>query len=490
MTHRARLFASLFCALISYRALAQTQPAEGFADAIEVRLAGIEISVSDARGQHAEGLTPHHFRLTLDGREVPIVYFGEVAAGKAAVSRLPRTTTAAYEPGQDVPTSYLVFVDETMTTPPERRALLEAVERQRHWLGPEDRVAVVAWDGQRLERLGGFSRSQDELANAAAEIAARWRHGGTARIELRSAATCRDLRRAENHLIAGALEGASAALRASSYLAGRKVLLFASAGWSLDAPLCGRESFGSIPFAERRGAKQLRSLTDVANQLGFTIYPIDMGRHERGAFDFLAEQTGGRTFVNARHEELFGTIVADARSYYWLGFTAPITGADRRRDIAIKLLRPELSARVRPGFVELSQERLAAMRVESRLLLGDAPETAFLEVELASARPAADGTVEAPLTVSFPADSLTLVPTAQGFVLPLELQVAALDQEGRRSEVSTVPFMLSSDQPPRLGERVSYTTTLRLRDAPQTLLVAVHDPAGIAAFWNKVELRR
>ncbi|NJL29026.1 MAG: hypothetical protein HC897_14630, partial [Thermoanaerobaculia bacterium] len=254
-------------------------------------------------------------------------------------------------------------------------------------------------------------------------------------------------------------------------------------------PLCAGESYGSLPRAERRGVAKLRLLTDTANQLGFTIYPIDMGLHERHAFDVLARETGGRSFVNARFTDFFGEVVSDTRSYYWLGFNAPLTGVDHVRQITVELLRPELSARLRPSLVELSPERLAAMRVESRLLFGDRPETALLGVELASSRPAGEGIVETPLTVSFPADSLSLVATEHGYALPLELQIAALDENGRRSAIATVPFQLSGTEPPRPGERVRYSTTLRLRDAPQTLLVSVHDPAGIAAFWNKVDLR-
>src|SRR5687767_3701640 len=65
--------------------MAQEQPrVQTFEEAIDVRVVNVEAVVTDAAGRQVRGLTAGDFRLLVDGREVPVEYFTEVADGLAA----------------------------------------------------------------------------------------------------------------------------------------------------------------------------------------------------------------------------------------------------------------------------------------------------------------------------------------------------------------------------------------------------------------------
>ena len=51
---------------------------------IDVRVVNVEAVVTAASGQRVPGLSAADFRLLVDGREVPVEYFAEIADGKSA----------------------------------------------------------------------------------------------------------------------------------------------------------------------------------------------------------------------------------------------------------------------------------------------------------------------------------------------------------------------------------------------------------------------
>lgn len=56
---------------------------EVFGEFLDVRVVNIEVVVTDGAGRRVSGLEVADFVLTVDGREVPIEYFSEVASGAA-----------------------------------------------------------------------------------------------------------------------------------------------------------------------------------------------------------------------------------------------------------------------------------------------------------------------------------------------------------------------------------------------------------------------
>ena len=71
-------------------AKAVTPPASSsFGESIDVRVVNVEAVVTNRKGARIPGLTAADFRLLVDGREVSIDYFTEVAGGQAVAPAAP-----------------------------------------------------------------------------------------------------------------------------------------------------------------------------------------------------------------------------------------------------------------------------------------------------------------------------------------------------------------------------------------------------------------
>jgi VWFA-related protein len=153
-------------------AVAQTPPAAEdelslFGESIDVRVVNVEVVVTDRSGNRVQDLKPNDFRLKVDGKDVPISFFTEVRDG---VSAAPATGEAQavgpVEPGSAVGTSYLVFIDDYFSTDVRRNEVLQSLKIEISRLGPQDRMALVAWDGGRLAMLSNWSSSPSQLGQA------------------------------------------------------------------------------------------------------------------------------------------------------------------------------------------------------------------------------------------------------------------------------------------------------------------------------------
>src|SRR5688572_7918760 len=121
-----------------------------FGEVLDVRVVNVEVVVTDKDGERVRGLGAKDFRLKVDGQEVPIDFFSEILGG-AVVARERADDTKevpALAPGQPVGTSYLVFIDDFFSIARDRDRVLERLEEQAKAMQPEDRMAVVAFDGQ------------------------------------------------------------------------------------------------------------------------------------------------------------------------------------------------------------------------------------------------------------------------------------------------------------------------------------------------------
>ena len=171
-------------ALLTVLATRATGAEEGtgltsFGETIEVRLINIEAVVTRG-GERVEGLGPEDFELEVDGEQVPIEMFTEVRDGRAISgspglrsATVPSATLPAFPAGEVVPTWFLVFVDDYFSLPNRRDQVLRRLRQQLDRLGPDDRMALVAYDGQRLELLSSWSGSERELERALRRFVAR-----------------------------------------------------------------------------------------------------------------------------------------------------------------------------------------------------------------------------------------------------------------------------------------------------------------------------
>jgi VWFA-related protein len=304
---------------------ADTPPS--FGESIDVRVVNVEAVVTDRQGNRVTGLKPEDFRLRVDGKEVPVEYFSEVKDGEA----LPANPEAA-QPAQSrtavqgvaegrVGTYYLLYVDDYFSVPSQRDAVLKALKADLGRLGPDDRMAIVAYGGGRLTMLSNWSGSAADLGRAFDQAIAR-RGGGSAR---RAERTGSDTDQAFEELAANAdgaplpeiaqapglsplqrlyasdllrqvrgdVQAAVSAMRAFAAPRGRKVMLLLSGGWpfSVQSYVARGDTMPTKELPE--GEDVYQPLANTANLLGYTLYPVDVPGIQSGAVDITAAAPPG-----------------------------------------------------------------------------------------------------------------------------------------------------------------------------------------------------
>jgi VWFA-related protein len=522
------------------------EPPPVFGEQIEVRVVNVEVVVTDKDSNRVTGLQPPDFRLRVDGKEVPVEFFTEVVGREAVEPAGGESHPAAgpgVVPGETVGTWYLVFVDDYFAQAPNRNSVLEHLQDQLARLGPDDRMAVVAFDGGRLDMLSTWSNNSRDLSRAFSNAMARPARGpqrvtelaemlrnesfaqsngdpfedGTRsplagrlvnqNLSLQEKAYGQTLARQLNAEVSAAVS----AMRATSGVPGRKVLLLLSGGWpfSIQSYLRGDQDT-ALSRELPEGEKVYGPLAAAANLLGYTIYPVDLpgvqegaasatgigasgsaGRYREqeveGALSFLARQTGGRPLLNALRDKALDVAEEDTRSYYWLGFTPSWERNDKQHKVDVDVRRPGLTVRFRNNFLDLSKQASVSMMLESALLFGNLPDAVQMPVKLGTLTKTRAG-VEIPLTLALPVNAFTAVPLDGKYHAKLELRVAATDDQGNRSEIPVIPLDLVSANEPRAGGFVKYETKVTVKGKPKHLVLATYDPLSGKIATSEVEV--
>jgi hypothetical protein len=206
-----------------------------------------------------------------------------------------------------------------------------------------------------------------------------------------------------------------------------------------------------------------QALTAAANAQDVTLYTVDasglnplegFGADSRwGGIDptaasmgmksyqdslkYMARYTGGISIVNTN--DISGgleLITDDLFSYYSLGYTISNSGQDRVHKIEVEVVgHPEYDLRFRRRFVEKSRETQVQDRVYSALVVEVDDDPMGLEVDRGRASPASADRWSVPLHLSFPLESIALVPRGDGYVGEVVLFLGARDIAGRSSEM-------------------------------------------------------
>jgi len=115
--------------------------------------------------------------LLVDDRQVNIDHFSErdillgESSGEEAESSdaeaLPAISSVDTDSLRDAPlykgTSYLVFLDDYFTTRYYRRPIIEKMIEDLAYLGPDDRMAIVRYNGRQLEVVADWSGDRADL---------------------------------------------------------------------------------------------------------------------------------------------------------------------------------------------------------------------------------------------------------------------------------------------------------------------------------------
>lgn len=524
----------LLISLAAPLALQSQEADRSFVDRVDVRLVEVEVVVTDKQGNRVTGLDQGDFRLLVDGQEEPVEFFEEVrrTTSAEAVGRVETPGGPAPEPIADPARgrSFLLFFDEQFTDSRGRNALLKRVEDELELFRPGDRMAAVRFSGGGLTVLADWTESVDELREVFAqerkfipEVLVR---------ESQLAAAGED--RVSEVLIAEQIERSITAMvvtmRAFSQAPGRKILMPVTSGWpyqresGADGPVGGgslqsggttsgetglgvvdelaaaanpidsaisrtSEVAGLASLRQYRSFEMLRPMFDTANRLGFTIYPYLVGQPcdgigapstlcvpqfnlQRQSLVALAKMTGGELGgVGATTKNPFDNVVTDTNHYYVLAFRYEDAVPGERTEIEVEIDRPGLEVRHRRSVLELTSREQATLETEEALLLGK--DVGNLYVELGKPK-GKRRMVRLPFEVRIPLDWVTLIPKGEQRGLDVEIRVAALDENGSRSEVPVIPLQADIPPPPP-GVYMTYEGMVELRKTPQRLVISLHD---------------
>ncbi len=510
------------CLLLSSVLPAQDEP-PFFGETIDVRVINVEAVVTDQAGERVHDLGPEDFRLLVDGQEVEIAYFTEVRAGEAVAprERSPIAEAPGLSPSGQVSTSLLVFIDDYFAMKRDRDPAIDHLIADLPRLAGEDRMAIVAYAGRELEMLSDWSGDPVHLRQTLEQAKRRPAKGLQQEVFLRSpvrgAITSAESRYRALRLRDGmrrVVLAATTSLRSFRAAPGRRAMLLLSGGWPYGLPV--GLPIGDYARGLDYGRFLFRSIYDTANLTGYTLYPVDLRRSRtagpsaefrsgaaaRGAArrsanrDFsenatllrLAEETGGRAFLNATSRVAFEQALTDTRSYYWLGFSPIRHGADRRHAIRVEVRRPDLDVRTRRSFADLSRRKEVTMLAESALLFGNPTGDEELVVEVGEPEGAGMRKMLLPLEIFIPLDRVTVLPYRGGWLCHLELRVAVEDKNGHRNDIQAQPAQLPFPDRPPPGAVAVYETSLKMRSVRHKLVVSLHDKWSGDVFWTRVEV--
>ena len=534
---------------------AQDERAGFFGEVIDVRVVNLEVVVTE-KGVRVAGLRPDDFILTVDGEEVEIEYFTEVLGGRAVLrdDESEASSIPALAPGEAVGTSYLVFLDDYFSEPTHRDRLIDTLIEQLPLLNLEDRMAIVAYDGKRVEMLSTWSQSVESLTRVLKNAKERKAYGLDRREEIRSFDSVRATIERDESLLSGRLEGAqpsdsddpfgrlgidqrqqialitnqvekavlaaSTALRTFAGPPGRRVFLLASGGWP-NSPavwMAGDRNLASFEGEYAWGDALYGPLTETANRLGYTVYPIDVPgsrslsgtsgagteglgaargmlsaravnelvarRQQRlrdrnwdedAALTAIARRTGGRAFLDADNLEAFQGAVEDTRSYYWIGFTPDWKGDDAEHRVVIKTRARGLDVRSRQSFSDLSRQTEVSMMVESSLLFGSLPGATPLVATFGTPQEAGRRKVIMPLRIDVPVGEVTFLPVQDGWRAEMELHVAVQNEQGDAAEIPVMPLTVQARVPPRQGQSKAFFANIEMRKRKHVVVVSLYD---------------
>jgi VWFA-related protein len=318
---------SLVCAAPSK---AQDQPDVITTDTALVQL---NVGVVDRGGKAVKYLSRDDFAVYEDGVKQPIAHFEPTAA----------------------PFSLVLLLDMSGSTVNFRQQIQAAAIRFLDALAPEDRVAVVQFNGKGVKSLLGFTEDRGRIAYA---------------ITLATGAGSTPFFEALNFSLK----------ELSKEVKRRKAIVVLTDGIDTEvrradteAVAKGRADSDVSTAIKAEASPQLNRVLNEADRQGVTIFPLALPSGDpkrlplpdpvitakyaaaRTRMQLLADRTGGRLNEIRSLDQmarLYAEVAAALRSLYTVAYQAP---SDRARDgkwheIRIEVTRPELIARTRPGY--------------------------------------------------------------------------------------------------------------------------------------------
>ncbi|MEM1246382.1 MAG: VWA domain-containing protein [Acidobacteriota bacterium] len=510
-------------------------PDEVFSEVFDVRVVNLEVVVTDRKGNRITGLQPEDFELFVDGEPTTIDYFTEVIEGAVQEGEGLASAYTLNEEGR-LPINYLVFFDDYFSIAVDRNRVIDGLLDELDSMGSGDRMAIVRFDGKKLDMVQSWTRSKLEMEESL-QKARRERTFGIQRLaDIRRVAgfgdsSFRPFGGASNELtleeryvverltsqVDRAVSAATSALRSLGRPGGRNVMLMMAGGWPFDPVEFVLDDL-TRPVTERLPTDaRFAPLIDTANLLGYTLYPVDVpgltatavtrtadeiastdllrptsvvreqGLHQ--TLELLAKDTGGRAMINSNRAKVLGMAAEDTLSFYSLGFNAPRAGDDQEHRTEVKVKGDRLRVRARKGYIDFSRSREVTFAVESALLFGAPPSTEPLQVRLGKPKRSGLRRMTAELEIGIPSSAMTFLPGPEGETAQVELRIAVLDEDGAKADTPVIPLVFGRRTgAAETGQIVPYATKIQLRRKRQSLVIAVYDLASGAIVSSVVDV--
>lgn len=514
------LLLSIFCLCLA-PLTGQDDPID-ISESFTVSAAAVEVVVTDAKGQRVTELPKNAFHLYVDQVEQPLSYFMEIR-GQSGQAESPAHVINEAE----MPRNFLVFIDDWFTQRPYRARLFKRLVEDIEAMRPIDRMAIVRYRGKGVELLSDWTSDKIQLRDiidAAAEMVPgeklreaqldhnsvdfnrpihRTSGGDETRVLMERRNERSRLQKGEvlSSQIKGTAEVVEVAMRSFAGVDGRKSLLLLSSGWPYDiANLYG--------LGTRLGSNEgdrfhlLRPVSDTANQLGFTIYPLLLGQVKDGLAEsnlsqssdfavsyqgmkFLADQTGGAVVNKAQFKELPLTqVVQDQSGYYILGFVTSDLIRGIRHRVEVKLPGYDYKVRHRQDFRATTAAEQADLSARTILLTGLTAND--LDVSLGAPQRYKFGQVTVPVSVVIPLDWTGFESAGDQFAVRLTLRVAAEDKNGHQSEMVRAPIELKGPRPSQ-GATTTYEASILVAKRKQRLVFTLQDEISGSTLSRTLE---
>jgi len=300
----------------------------------DTTLVQLNVGVVDKQGNSVKSLSRNDFAIYEDGVRRPIM---------------------AFEP-TDAPFSLVLLLDMSGSTVNFRQQIRGAALRFLDALSPDDRVAVIEFNGKGVKSLLGFSTDRRRTAYVITELA-----GGGGETPLYDALkfSLKELAHEgkRRKAIVALTDGLDTEVRNSD----RAIISKASSVAEISTAIKAETN------------SQVVSVLNTADREGVTIFPLALPSGDpkrlplpdpsinamygaaRTRLQLLANRTGGRI-----HEiqsltdlaKLYAQVAADLRSLYTIAYQPPnpSTRDGKWREIRVDITRADLVASTKPGY--------------------------------------------------------------------------------------------------------------------------------------------
>jgi VWFA-related protein len=516
-------------------------------ESIDVRVIGIDVVVTDKKGNSVTGLTRDDFRIFENGVEKPISNFYEIEGKTAAQAVVVPTPGVPAPPKEEINEQLrrriILYIDNLSLAPFNRnRVFKQMKDFVKDAMRPGDE-AMVATYNRSLKVRAPFTRDAIQIQQTLDAIAGESALGTANRSEFKdvtsrindaqtyedATATARAYAQSVEHDLRQSVESISGLLTTLAGVEGKKILVLTTEGFQIQP---GREAFTLIDEVAREKGWQsssmleamaynsnslIESIARTANANSITIYPIHAGGLAAGnegmtadnqqatsynvtsaaasntteSLQLMAEMTGG--LVTARTNNFAGAfknIIRDLDSYYSLGYRAGTERVDRQRELEVRVKNRNLRVRNRQTFVEKSTFQEMSDRVIANLLYKTKANDLGIHVKVDSPVPAND-LFRVPVEIHIPIDNLTLLQQGEAYMGGFSIYVVVGNKDGDMSDVArkshqiTIPVANFANSK---GKYYTYTLDLMCERGLNKISVGVVDDVSNTSGFDKQQV--